>query len=282
MSGTHIPVNIVVIGRGSRFAAVKSCLQTNTSTGRQDHFWEFLGKAGFENAQGEAIANQQILLQQMNQLSGPVLVIIANLPIMLSDAWLELNCVILHGGRVPDYRGASVINWQMINGETEIGLSALRLADTLDGGAVLGSASVAVKGRPLTELRPLIDQEFTLLVMQVIARFQSTWDLSFGAAQDPDGTVWPKRRPDDSQIELSTHTTLTLQHFIHGHEPDYAAFIARDNDHLRLFGPAIICTPEQTRNQALMGAVTVTDEGVYLQLNDGLLCVADYQIVAQN
>ncbi|MHC5114645.1 MAG: methionyl-tRNA formyltransferase [Planctomycetota bacterium] len=43
----------------------------------------------------------------------------------------------LHGSILPKYRGAAPINWAMIDGETETGVSVITLVDRMDAGDVL-------------------------------------------------------------------------------------------------------------------------------------------------
>src|SRR5688572_4055507 len=43
----------------------------------------------------------------------------------------------LHGSLLPKYRGAAPINWAMINGEAETGVSVITLADRMDCGEIL-------------------------------------------------------------------------------------------------------------------------------------------------
>ena len=50
----------------------------------------------------------------------------------------KMGTINLHGGRVPQYRGGSPLNWQIIQGENEIGISVLRVDGRIDAGPVLG------------------------------------------------------------------------------------------------------------------------------------------------
>ena len=48
--------------------------------------------------------------------------------------WGWINC---HAGPVPYYRGGSPLNWQIINGNSLIGVSVLKMTERLDDGPVL-------------------------------------------------------------------------------------------------------------------------------------------------
>lgn len=74
----------------------------------------------------------------------PLLSIVAGFPIIFKKDMIgvpkygTINC---HAGPVPNYRGGSPLNWQIINGETQIWVSLLRMDEGLDTGPVIASTS---------------------------------------------------------------------------------------------------------------------------------------------
>ncbi len=50
----------------------------------------------------------------------------------------------MHASLLPKYRGAAPINWAIIRGEKETGLSIITLADRMDAGDVLGQLSTDI------------------------------------------------------------------------------------------------------------------------------------------
>ena len=49
----------------------------------------------------------------------------------------RLGTVNLHGSLLPQYRGAAPINWAVINGETETGVTTFQLQQEIDTGSIL-------------------------------------------------------------------------------------------------------------------------------------------------
>lgn len=49
----------------------------------------------------------------------------------------KIGCINLHASLLPKFRGAAPINWAIINGETETGVSTFFLNDKIDGGKIL-------------------------------------------------------------------------------------------------------------------------------------------------
>jgi len=56
----------------------------------------------------------------------------------------KLGTVNLHASLLPDYRGAAPINWAVINGETETGVSTFFLKHDIDTGDIILSKKVAI------------------------------------------------------------------------------------------------------------------------------------------
>ncbi len=56
----------------------------------------------------------------------------------------EYGCINIHASLLPKYRGAAPIQWAVINGERESGVTAMRMDSGLDTGDVLLKASTAI------------------------------------------------------------------------------------------------------------------------------------------
>ncbi len=54
------------------------------------------------------------------------------------------SAVNVHASLLPKYRGAAPINWAIINGETETGISIITLAEKMDAGCILGQSKTDI------------------------------------------------------------------------------------------------------------------------------------------
>ena len=69
----------------------------------------------------------------------PDLNIVAGFPYIINKKIYEIpkyGTVNLHAGKLPEYRGGSPLNWQIINGEKKIGISFLKLDKNIDSGNI--------------------------------------------------------------------------------------------------------------------------------------------------
>ena len=85
-------------------------------------------------------------LAQLKELD-PELIVVAAYGRILPDDILNLppmGCINVHSSLLPKYRGAAPINWAVINGETETGVTIMYMATELDAGDIIAQASTPI------------------------------------------------------------------------------------------------------------------------------------------
>lgn len=103
----------------------------------------------------------------------------------------------MHGGRIPHYRGANVLHWAIINGESSLGVTWHGLVAEVDAGPIWHESEI-----------PIAPHDTALDVRaHMIAEALRTFPLAFARmlgkqppVRVPDlsqGHVWPSRRPRD-------------------------------------------------------------------------------------
>ena len=55
-----------------------------------------------------------------------------------------LGCINVHGSLLPKYRGAAPIQWAIINGETETGITTMLMDEGMDTGAILLQEALSI------------------------------------------------------------------------------------------------------------------------------------------
>ena len=89
-------------------------------------------------------ANDASVVARVRQMEAEALIVIAYGQ-KLGPALLEdIFAINLHGSLLPKYRGAAPINWAVINGETETGVSVISMTQRMDGGAILAELATAI------------------------------------------------------------------------------------------------------------------------------------------
>jgi len=80
-----------------------------------------------------------------------------------------LGTINLHASLLPQYRGAAPINWVVINGETETGLTTFFLQHEIDTGSVIHQQKMAIApGETAGELHDRMMKEGAVLVLKTL------------------------------------------------------------------------------------------------------------------
>jgi methionyl-tRNA formyltransferase len=93
-----------------------------------------------------ASVRKEPFLDQIRQLAPDLLVVVAYGKI-LPAALLQLprlGAINVHGSLLPKYRGAAPIQWAVINGETETGITIMQMDEGMDTGDILLTMPVAI------------------------------------------------------------------------------------------------------------------------------------------
>jgi len=78
-------------------------------------------------------------LAQLQELA-PELIVVAAYGRILPDEILALppkGCINVHSSLLPKYRGSAPINWAVVNGDKETGVTIMHMATELDGGDII-------------------------------------------------------------------------------------------------------------------------------------------------
>ena len=136
-----------------------------------------------------------------------------------------LGTINLHGGKLPEYRGAAPINWQIINGETTGGCSIIYVDEGIDTGDIIAQeiytitpddTHASVLKKTLTIFPPMLEN-----VLGQIEKGTVT-----AVKQDPDeGGYYQRRYPRDSRIDWLSMDDVQVHNLVRGmHGPYPAAF----------------------------------------------------------
>lgn len=120
---------------------------------------------------------------------------------LLSDAILELapaGAFNLHGSLLPKYRGRAPLNWVLVNGETETGVTLHRMVKRADAGAIIEQQHVAISpdDTALTLHHKLCQTARRVLEQALPAIMRKeTHDV---AQNESEATYFGRRTPEDS------------------------------------------------------------------------------------
>jgi methionyl-tRNA formyltransferase len=137
----------------------------------------------------------------------------------------KLGTINLHGGKLPEYRGAAPINWQIINGETSGGCAIIYVDEGIDTGDIIAQEMYSIK--PDDTHASILEKTlriFPALLLSVLKKIEQ--GSVQAQKQDPlAGGYFCRRYPRDSQINWREMDDIQVHNLVRGmHGPYPAAF----------------------------------------------------------
>ncbi|HIN53232.1 MAG TPA: methionyl-tRNA formyltransferase [Planctomycetes bacterium] len=128
----------------------------------------------------------------------------------------KTHCINLHGGRLPQYRGSSPMNWALINNEPIIGISIIEVDQGIDTGAVLSQEQMEVDpDTTITDLHDWANQQFPEMLVKVLQEMVDG-DLCPRIQDDENACYYPRRFPDDGMVLWDQLSALQVHNRIRG------------------------------------------------------------------
>ena len=109
---------------------------------------------GLPVAQPEKVKGNAAFLEELQRIAPDVIVVIAYGKILPKEI-LQIpvyGCLNVHGSILPRHRGAAPIQWTILAGDEQGGVSIMQMDEGMDTGAVLAVKAVDVNGRNAEEL----------------------------------------------------------------------------------------------------------------------------------
>ena len=133
-----------------------------------------------------------------------------------------MGTINLHASLLPQYRGAAPINWAIMNGETETGVTTFFIEREIDTGAVIEQRKIAIGanttvGELYADLMTL-GAETTLSTVHKILHGDAHGIVQDELSKDIDLKAAPKIFTEDCQIDF-TQDVQTVHNFCRGLDP---------------------------------------------------------------
>lgn len=189
----------------------------------------------------------------------------------------KLGAFNLHASLLPKYRGAAPIQWAIINGERETGVTTFLLEETVDTGKIILQARLPIgenetAGELYTKLAD-IGAEITLHTVRLIEMGKAVPKPQDNSLATPA----PKIFKEHCKIDW-TKSAREIHNFIRGLSPKPGAFTYYQGIQLKLYRSKIV--DENTGNTP--GMIRQVDKKLIVETGSGLLEILELQQEGKN
>jgi methionyl-tRNA formyltransferase len=147
----------------------------------------------------------------------------------------RLMTVNLHGGKLPQYRGSSPMNWALLNGEKEFTISIIKIDTGVDTGDILAEKTFPISIHDtIVDLHKKTNEHFPQLLKDVLQQLKEGKCKPKPQAKDG-AAYYPLRFPEDGLLLWDTVTALEAHNQIRAlTEPYPCAFTIFGNRKVKL------------------------------------------------
>jgi len=283
MGTPHFAVGILerLVTEGANIVGVITAPDKPAGRGRKMH----------ESAVKQFAVSQNLSLLQPTNLKDPVfleelkswnadLQIVVAFRMLPKLVWAmpKLGTFNLHASLLPNYRGAAPINWAVIHGETESGVTTFFIDEKIDTGAIL--ASEKIKLEPTETAGSLHDKLMILgsdLVIRTVMLIAKGEAHPIAQPKNKSFTEAPKLTSENTQIDWSL-PLKRIDAFVRGLNPYPAAWTVLINNDEECKVKIYECTMAEAVHDEQIGNISTTKKDLKVAVRNGFLYIKVIQL----
>lgn len=212
------------------------------------------------------------VIAQLKDFAADLLVVVAYGQI-LPPAVLQLarlGAVNVHGSLLPKYRGAAPVNWAVINGEKETGVSVIQMNARMDAGDILWQESLMILP---TDTAGTLRQRMAKLGAECLVK--TILPLEKGklrpvSQDEKQVTLAPKLTKELGRIDWKK-SAVAIHNLVHGLQPRPAAYTYYQGKVLKILETEVMASAETKSSPGTV--LTVGKDGVAVAAGEGTVLV---------
>ncbi len=188
----------------------------------------------------------------------------------------ELGTINLHGSLLPNYRGAAPINWAVINGEKETGVTTFFIEKEIDTGKIIDREAICISD---TDNAGTIHDKLMEVGAHLLSKtVQNIFKGNVDALEQDNSNLKhaPKIFKPDCKIDWSLDT-ITINNKIRGLSPYPTAWTEMKCDDstksIKLFNTTYIVDTKNNSNK-----IKIEEKNVYFGTSNGWIILKDIQL----
>jgi len=226
------------------------------------------------NLKSEEFKNQLYALD-------PNVIVVVAFRMLPKAVWTypEYGTFNLHASLLPQYRGAAPINWAIINGESETGLTTFFIDEKIDTGLIIDKVSIPIKkSDTVKEVYEKMLPKGTTLVLGTLKAIQSgTVSTEAQTTTEANLKMAPKLTKDNMRIDWSKPATEIYNH-VRGLSPYPLAWTILKNSeeeiHCKI--AKVKCTDEVL--DLPTGGVVIKNKSMYVKTGQGVVEILELKL----
>lgn len=190
----------------------------------------------------------------------------------------QYGCINVHGSLLPKYRGAAPIQWSVINGDKETGVTTMYMDIGMDTGDMILKEKVSIGENETTgELWSRLSKiggELLVKTLKLIEKGNAP-----RTKQGENYTIAPMLDKEIARIDWNNKTAEQIKNLIRGLNPIMGAYTFVNGKKLKIWKAQIVNKDTIQNAQVENGTVMLADakQGLFLKAKDGIIEAIEIQ-----
>lgn len=230
------------------------------------------------------VRNNPEFIEEMKALKPDVICVVAYGKI-LSKELLEipkLGCINVHGSLLPKYRGAAPIQWAVLNGDKQTGITTMYMDEGMDTGDMILKEEVEIDEDETTgELWDRLAKIGGELLVETLKQIEN--GTAPRIKQGKDFTMAPMLSKEMAKIDWENQTAQEIKNLVRGLNPIMGAYTFLNGKKIKFWKVDVAKTTEIMIGGPMdfmkNGTVIVSDpkDGIFIKTKSGILKVLEIQ-----
>lgn len=213
-------------------------------------------------------------LNELKSLQPDLIVIVAFrvLPTVIFDI-PKYGIFNLHGSLLPKYRGAAPINWAIINGDKETGVTTFFLKEKVDTGNIILQEKIDIgENDTFGEVYEKLSHIGAGLVLETVRQIEKD-EVRIQEQKDEHASPAPKIFKENCRIDWSK-SSEEIHNLVRGLSPHPTAWTTLDNKVLKIYSTL----KTEIASKSSVGTLLKEGKKLFVNTNDALLEILELQI----
>ena len=244
---------------------------------------KFAEEKGLQILQPEKVRNNEEFISKIRDLKPDVICVVAYgkiLPKEILDI-PKIGCINVHGSLLPKYRGAAPIQWAVLNGDRETGITTMYMDVGMDTGDMILKEKVTIGDDETTgELWDRLSKIGGELLVKTLKEIEN--GTAKRIKQGEDFSLAPMLDKSIAKIDWKNKTAREIKNLVRGLNPIMGAYSFLNGKKVKFWKVDVLDDKEiDTENKENLenGTVLISDakQGLFIKAKDGILKVLEIQ-----
>lgn len=222
------------------------------------------------------VKKDEEFLEQLKDLN-PECIVVAAFGQMLPQSILDLpkfGCINVHASLLPKYRGAAPIQWVVVNGEKEAGVTIMHMDIGCDTGDMIIKDQITLDpketGGSLHDKLAVLGGNLIVKALEMIEQGTAARE----AQDESQSTYYGMFKKEDGLIDF-TKSAVAIERLIRGLNPWPSAYTSMEGKGLKLWAADVIEGPKKGTCGEI---IDVTKHEIVVQTGEGYLAIQELQL----